>query len=615
MAIGVDGMTVPGSRLLKLATVAALALVGGLAGCTTGTASSGAATLQGWTPKQQLGWYAATQGSRLLPWDWAMALERPGEPGKFFDGQWLAAKFRLLPRAPGEMPVGIARDRQDDSDLTVTKLRWVAGQPADAPWLGFNCAACHTAELHYKGQALRVDGGPGLTDFQSLVEAVEAALVETRGNPAKWDAFARIVLKTGDSPGARVTLGTAVDRLIAWNARITAANATPLRPGFARVDAFGHIFNKVALLAGPETPAPLPSDAPVSYPFLWNTSQADRVQWNGIAQNLKLKIGAGPFDYGALARNAGEVIGVYGDVAVTPGSDLGGFKSSVGVANLSELERLLAGLKPPVWPAAFGPIDQTKAARGKLLFAARCGGACHTSLAPGDIGTPFKTNVFTFAGKGFVGDENPGTDPAMACNAFTYRTRTGNLAGTPPGYLKVASSTEPPLGDTAPVAQMLKTTVIGALAGRKFEVVAAAGKTWLGIPPNPRVGAVAVAESKEQRLARCLRTADPLLGYRARPLTGIWATAPYLHNGSVPTLWDLLLPPEQRPATFFVGTREFDPVKVGYVTAASPDNGFRFVARDGNGPVTGNSNAGHDYGNANLTDPDRWALIEYLKTL
>ncbi len=69
-------------------------------------------------------------------------------------------------------------------------------------------------------------------------------------------------------------------------------------------------------------------------------------------------------------------------------------------------------------------------------------------------------------------------------------------------------------------------------------------------------------------------TAEPfrsLLSYKARSLNGIWATAPYLHNGSVPTLYDLLLPvnareaaPKARPVTFKVGAREFDPVKVGF---------------------------------------------------
>ena len=56
---------------------------------------------------------------------------------------------------------------------------------------------------------------------------------------------------------------------------------------------------------------------------------------------------------------------------------------------------------------------------------------------------------------------------------------------------------------------------------------------------------------------------------RARPLYGIWAAAPYLHNGSVPTLHDLLLPPEHRPKTFALGAREYDPVKLGFVVETS----------------------------------------------
>ena len=108
------------------------------------------------------------------------------------------------------------------------------------------------------------------------------------------------------------------------------------------------------------------------------------------------------------------------------------------------------------------------------------------------------------------------------------------------------------------------------------------------------------------------------------PCTGIWATPPYLHNGSVPTLYDLLLPPAQRPISFLVGTREFDPEKVGYVTDATnaqyqtprsaQENTFTFRTRDAGGNmVPGNSNAGHDYGNASLTEEQRWALVEYMK--
>ena len=57
--------------------------------------------------------------------------------------------------------------------------------------------------------------------------------------------------------------------------------------------------------------------------------------------------------------------------------------------------------------------------------------------------------------------------------------------------------------------------------------------------------------------------------YLARPLNGIWATAPYLHNGSVPTLYDMLHP-DQRPPKFAMGNREFDPVRIGYQSTSPP---------------------------------------------
>src|SRR5207302_3783626 len=114
-------------------------------------------------------------------------------------------------------------------------------------------------------------------------------------------------------------------------------------------------------------------------------------------------------------------------------------------------------------------------------------------------------------------------------------------------------------------------------------------------------------------------TADPyasLLSYKARSLNGIWATAPYLHNGSVPTLYDLLLPwkrdkdpanGEYRPKTFRVGSREFDPIKVGLKSDGY--GGFLFDTSH-----RSNSNAGHPWG-TDLNKEERLDLLEYLKCL
>ena len=94
--------------------------------------------------------------------------------------------------------------------------------------------------------------------------------------------------------------------------------------------------------------------------------------------------------------------------------------------------------------------------------------------------------------------------------------------------------------------------------------------------------------------------------YKARPLNGIWATAPYLHNGSVPNLRQLLEEPENRVKEFKVGSREFDPVNVGQVTDEGPSTLDT--------AIEGNSNSGHDYGTT-LTEDEKWALVEYMKSL
>lgn len=563
---------------------------------------------QGWDAAMQSDWYGATQGSRFMPWAWAKALEKPGSTEKLFtDANFAQYRFLLRPGQP--LPVGMAIDAGPDDNLTVTKLRWFAGQKATEQWVGFNCSACHTAEVSFNGKAVRVDGGPALLDFQSFVDDASAALAATRADPAKFDRFAAAVLKEpGDTPANRAALAQAVGALAAWNARISTANATDLKPGFARVDAFGHIYNKVALMAGPDTPAPMPSDAPVSYPFLWNVNQADRVQWNGIAENKFIKVGAAEYDYGALGRNAGEVIGVYGDVKVVPNpATLAGYKSSLQVRSLSDLERILATLKPPAWPAdLMGKPDPALVAAGDKLFEAQCQG-CHTHLDRDDLKTPFKIKMSLLRAN-VPGNIPPGTDPWMACNAYTYTARTGYMATLPKGFI----GKDPPLGPEAPVANMLSTMVIATLVGDKWEAIKSAGVTFIGVPPAPKViqpEAVPVSP-KDLALQRCFTEASDILGYKARPLTGIWATAPYLHNGSVPTLYDLLLPPAQRPASFNLGTREYDPVKVGYQTAPSAANSFRFDTS-----LAGNGNGGHDYGNAKLTEADRRALVEYMKTL
>jgi hypothetical protein len=100
-------------------------------------------------------------------------------------------------------------------------------------------------------------------------------------------------------------------------------------------------------------------------------------------------------------------------------------------------------------------------------------------------------------------------------------------------------------------------------------------------------------------------------GYANQPLDGIWLRAPYLHNGSVPTLRDLLEPPERRPIVFYRGNDVFDQTNVGFVSDVPGDGTRTFFRFDT--MIAGNGNGGHDYGTS-LPDEDKRAIVEYMKT-
>jgi hypothetical protein len=587
-----------------------------------------AAPVQGWSAAQRSSWYEGTQGSRLMPWSWMKALEQAGSDQPFLADEHLAS-FRFLPRTTSfgaRLPVGFAIDQRDDSGLSFTKLRWFEGQGSDEKWIGMNCSACHTAQMTHAGRTVTVDGGPSLVDFQAFIEAVDAALTATRADPAKWDRFAaRILPKAGDQAASdrnRALLEKAVDQLIAWEKENARLNRTPARYGYGRLDAFGHIFNKVSQLAVYQMPAPAPratpnpADAPVSYPFLWDIYRQSRLQWNGIIKSVddkgkaqRLDLGNGHFlDYGAIGRNAGEVIGVFGDVVIPAEPGLGGLRSSIDMDNLDRLETVLRKLEPPKWPASFGALDQARVEAGRALYEQKGCKGCHSIEPAGQ--ELYAVRMVPLSRDSQGRDNVNNTDPWMACNAISYVSASGKLEGVKEDYISGRELTR-----TEPVAKLLSATVRGSLVAKWKQLLATTVRTFLGVERLPRVTGAADVVSPEERLAarldQCYKSKSELFAYKARPLDGIWATAPYLHNGSVPTLYDLLLPAKDRPAGFSLGTREYDPAKVGYVSAPSaPGNGFLLDTK-----ARGNSNIGHDYRVGALTEEQRWALVEYMKTL
>lgn len=552
---------------------------------------------QGWTADERQAFYTTSQGSHMIPYAWFKALRRLDVDEPFAGDQ--LQRYGYLPNEtsklnPEGLPVGFVID----------------GSPTTGE-LGLTCAACHTGQIEYVKngitQELRIDGAPATANFQLFLTDLTAAARATQSDSARFDKFARDVLDSRyTSSRADALKSNFSDWVKQWGSFMDKSlPASPWGPG--RLDAFGMIFNRVAAKDLGIDSNFSSADAPVSYPFLWNASRQDRTQWNGgVPNGLYIN---------AIGRNTGEAFGVFADFS--PKKQLlppyyNYRNNSVNFTNLQMLEEKIASLRPPSWPF---DLDQNLVDKGRVLFAERCG-SCHEERRIPPEGL-WLTKVV-----------DAKTDPKMYQNSL----RTSDT-----GILNGALSPNPPgskLGATAPTADVLATAVVGALLGDAIPP--------LPRLPNPKAGvwlavnkdiAVLFADNEklpspvsllqpsvrgnvrthiESRLANMFKVPGEPNAYESRVLHGIWATAPYLHNGSVPNLYELLLSPDKRSPSFMVGSRKYDPEKVGYVTTESPYKDGTLVV--GAGAQPGNSNAGHDY-SGDLNDDQRKALLEYLKQL
>jgi len=496
---------------------------------------------------------------------------------------------------PDGLPIGFTKDDNPDTvDSYLLKKAFLGADykrenyPTTNAWMGLTCAACHTAQIDYEGESIRIDGGPALVDHQVFMARLAAALEATHQDPDKMDRFARKVLEPNWSQGEQDALKA---RAMAYSGvlnRLVQQNATDLAYGYGRLDAFGAILNRVC-----ETGLEIPgnhaeSNAPVSFPFLWLTPQLDWVQWNSSVSS-------------AIARNTGEVMGVFAHLQLTGTPETGQFNSTARLQNLDRVESYVEKLEAPEWPVeVLGPIDEAKVEQGKSLFAANCAG-CHGIR---DAEGKFPSTPPNPFGKQFVITHAPplselGTDPQMIQNVMNRTADPGALRP----YLGATLKDLPRVPAAAVLGAAVSGVIKNKLIQENLEGDALKEAAW-------RLSGMRTPEQLRPPMSI-------VVTYKARPLNGIWATAPYLHNGSVPSLYQLLLPEDQRVAKFGVGSREIDPVNVDYTT----DSGFEFDTS-----LPGNRNTGHsgpehtqardaDGNWQDFSEEERWALVEYLKTL
>jgi cytochrome c553 len=575
-----------------------------------------------WTQVTRDDFYGRDQGSRMIPLAWLQNLKQSNGQPFLADN---LARYGYLPNPANNtgLPVG-----------------FTASGASGVQIVGMTCSACHTRQITANGAAYRIDGGPAIVDFGSFLTDLDTSVGQVLASDAIFNPFAAAVLGSATpDPDDVATLRQNID---AWYLRfhtlITRALPTP-GWGPARLDAVGMIYNRLTGLDLGPPPSFLiadnieKADAPVRYPFIWNAPVQDRTQWTGFADNGS--------DVLALARNLGEVFGVFGVFEPKQDGLLINFlnNNSANFDGLGNLETLVRQIGPPKWP---WQIDATLAAQGAAIFARSqadggCVG-CH-GITPGKVRFPAMQTWATPI-------EDVGTDTRAHDVLAWSGKKTGVLKGA---FIPFATK---PLNETDQAFNILATSVIGSIAEQALRggeaqttaaMVATAVNTQIQDAPNasplsiPRLPpalrdlqgafhAPSAPASTAQNPLPELRIQGAMVpnlsapaaplppkgAYEARVLQGIWATAPYLHNGSVPTLAELLKPAAERAKQFKVGPA-YDTVNVGLAPEQTQFDSF-VTTTDCSGLNSGNSRCGHEFG-TQLPDAEKKALLEYLKTL
>ncbi len=515
---------------------------------------------QGWGAELRTLFYHTPQGSHMMPADLFAALERPDGPGRFGDPEFLA-RFGFIPPDgaspinPEGYPIGFAVETEENQ-------------------VGLTCAACHTAEVEVNGERIRIDGAPAHLDFDSFYQTLAQQVAATLVTPDRFQRFAAN-LGAVDEASQRALQ----ERLAAFNLRLT-GDAVVRRPalasGFGRVDALTQIINALAVTdqSAPENLYPVA--APTSYPPLWLAPELEFVQWVPIASS-------------PIVRNGGQVLGVFGRANLSPDAGNEAFGSSMRLNELRELEEWLQMLEPPAWDEArMGPIDPDLRDRGAQIFRENCA-MCH-NMAPYERTDP-EVNHF---GETFIKIERVdfrlvGTDPAYVRSLLTRQVATNPTTAPIFGGRPIVSALEF-FGGAVQATMQRKVAETGITPEKFYELNGKRFTTSADGAPIPYAPVL------------------PPTYLKAGPLAGVWATGPYLHNGSVPTVYELLSPVSERREVFWTGGRALDLRRLGYESGDAPGR-FRFDTR-----LPGNGNGGHEFPREGLSHDDRMAVIEYLKS-
>jgi hypothetical protein len=523
---------------------------------------------QGWSDREIEFYNHATEGTNLAPLDFVLNLPDPAKPGSHFIDK-VAAEYGFIPAQksalnPYGLPVGFAIDDRPKAF-------------GDRVYLGITCSACHTRQLTYSHTILPVHGGPALVDMQRFKNDFYDAFFILLNNDRAAHDFAQGVLQKAPSNEDITTLRKEIEEFtgpVKVGRSLTPADTIPpadFGPGNLNALSQGNYNNfalsgwltmKGLLPKSSEVPARPRMEGAANYPPMWFAPFDTWAQWFVEIHD------PGPRNW-VQSVSTSEVrppkmIAVRGPASVL---------ESIHFENIAEIQHSLELLRTPKWPeAVFGAIDQIKAEEGRVIYEEQCA-RCHTRkvLPPNSLGIVFKDRPAF----------DVGTDPTA------YAQFAQDAAQRAAGLQKLADM----------IVAMRKQQLdqqVGATLELNFMNLYSRGRpNEFKLATDNYAGAADATWAKSGA------------AYWASPLEGIFASSPYLHNGSVRTLWDLLTPPEQRPASFRTGSTEFDAKGIGLRS----EGRFLYNTKD-----QGKGNGGHIFG-TDLPREKKAALVEYLKSI
>lgn len=492
-------------------------------------------------------WASVSEGLRYVPFSVVKHLKRPKpDELKLYQERLFAnpERFGMLP-GPNDVPLG----------LVATK---------DAGYIdmaGLTCAACHVGAIKFSNEWYYVAGALSYMSVNIFFSDLIRSIAATLANPAEFDAlWEKVAADEGfdvnDLGDVNLLSKDELENALKTQTLLT-SNLTDAYPTVEAINSKGklyaHLVVRLSQMISKAKGADDSASSPLGTSNPWATTRTLFGREFANLSSDKLKNVGGvitaPDIFGyqnrqnifwAQATNSLLERNLAQGVALLGDVDWKTFETTLSPHGLQKIES--EEISPPSWPSWLGEVDLSLAQQGCEIYKVKCS-TCHDYD---------KTTMFAYR------TYDVGTDP-LYCEGVT--SSVGDKFASIPDIVR-------------PVASAVSVSALER-------------------EPYDQDGRFPV----EWKTMQCNKLP-------ARSLEGIWVTGPFLHNGSVRTIKQLLQPAGQREKTFRVGSHEFDQLEIGYL---SLDNDITSIVDT---TVPGLSNVGHEFV---VGENERTSVLEYLK--